>query len=209
MCVMWPEVWLWSADFFYLVWFIWSETTAHHRRLLLLWWLEFLSFSFFSNAPIGPTSRVPPWLPPPVLNSKTHFNSVFRLCFPSRACQQTPHKWEMSIIYLVCFAPLNFVCLCVCVRAVKWKSSPGKQHWSILWCHKGCLYLNLQPGVSSPPGDIWKACLKVCVFLNWEFLLEAVNKTKINPVNLKIVVLWDFSKGAQAHTGSEYKYLPF
>lgn len=51
------------------------------------------------------------------------------------------------------------------------------------------------------PGDLRKQNAKI------EFLLEAVNETKINPVGLKIVELWDFSKGAQADTGSEYKCL--
>lgn len=179
MCVMWPAAWLCGAGFFFFFpppCIVYGErNNGNVVYVTSSWTVTFMTarvslLFFFLECPYRPHQPGSPLVTAlSTEQRKPHFNSVLRKCFRSRACQHTPHKWETSI---VCFAPLHFVR----VRAAKCNYGPGKKHWSILWSHKGCSYLDLQPGVSSPPGDTRTACLKVYALFCFCFFLSRMLK---------------------------------
>lgn len=112
-----------------------------------------------------------------------------------------------TLFVLLHFTLCARVCACCKVKIHSWKAVGAFCDVTKGAYTSTCSQVSVLP-LESNGRHVWRS---VFFFLNWEFLLEAVNKirSEINPVDLKIVVLWYFSKGAQAHTGSEYKYLPF
>lgn len=214
MCVMWPEVWLCSAGFlFFFFFFTLYGLFGAKQRHFPVDCNFYDSSSFFPFLFSRMSLSVPPaWFPPGYLPLYWTAKPTL-IVFSANVFRREPVNKLLINEKRQSFTGTLFVLLHFTlwsVRAVKWKSSPGAaalEHFVM-----SQRVLTPRPAARcqfSPWRQMEGMSEGLCFFLNWEFLLEAVNKTKINPVDLKIVVWWYFSKGAQAHTGSEYKYLPF
>lgn len=209
MCVMWPEVWLWSAGFF-LPCMVYLERNNGTSPSTVTFMIARVSFLFlFSRMSLS----VPPaWFPPGYLPLYWTAKPTL-IVFSANVFRREPvnklliNEKRQSFTGTL-FVLLHFtLCARVCARC-KVKIQSRKAALEHFVMSQRVLIPRPAARCQFSP---WRQMEGMSFFLNWEFLLEAVNKirSEINPVDLKIVVLWYFSKGAQAHTGSEYKYLPF